>query len=146
MRQLSTRFHQNFRTSAAAQVPTSKLLAAILTTALATPANRDGFGKAPASIPAQGAASDEDYLHALIGVAGVKPRELQNRYRVAFERPHGAVASPIDLNVEALLGLLADTWQSPPEPFPAEPAGRPEMPIIYPNYLGKAPFFLEYEE
>src|SRR5260370_10672911 len=33
-----------------------------------------------------------------------------------------------------------------PEAFPAEPAGRPKMRMIYLTYIGRAPFFLEYEE
>ena len=146
VRQLAARFHQNFRTSDDVKVPAAKLLAQVLKVALTTSANRDGFGKSAAAIPAQGTTSDEDYLNVLVGLGAAKPRELLNRYRVAFTRPRGAVASPIDLNVEALLGLLSDTWQSPPEPFAAEPAGRPAMPMIYPNYIGAAPFFLEYEE
>jgi Tc toxin complex TcA C-terminal TcB-binding domain len=146
VRQLFTRFHQDFRTSDSVKVPAAKLLAKILKVALTTAANRDGFGKPAAAIPAQGTTSDEDYLNVLIALSGAKLRELQNRYRIAFVRARGAIASPIDLNVEALLGLLSDTWQSPPEPFPAEPAGRPKMPMIYPNYIGRAPFFLEYEE
>jgi len=146
VRQLFTRFHQDFRTSNDTKGPAAKPLVQILTTALLTPSNRDGFGQTPAAIPPQGTASDEDYLNTLIALSAAKPRELLNRYRIAFVRPRSAVASPIDLNVEALLGLLADTWQSPPEPFPAEPAGRPTMPMIYTNYIGAAPFFLEYEE
>ena len=146
VRQLFTRFHQDFRTSDSVKVPAAKLLAKILKVALTTAKNRDGFGKAAGAIPAQGTTSDEDYIGVLIGLTGVKPRELQNRYRIGFVRSRGAMASPIELNVEALLGLLSDTWQSPPEPFPAEPAGRPKMPMIYPNYIGRAPFFLEYEE
>jgi hypothetical protein len=146
VRQLFARFHQDFRTSNDVKVPSARLLAQILKVALTTAANRDGFGKSAAAIPAQGTTTDEDYLDVLIALGGRKPRELLNRYRIAFVRPGGAVTSPIDLNVEALLGLLSDTWQSPPEPFPAEPAGRPAMPMIYANYIGAAPFFLEYEE
>ena len=146
VRQLFARFHQDFRTPDDVKVPAARLLAQVLKIALTTAANRDGFGKSAASIPAQGTTSDDDYLNVLIALSAAKPRELLNRYRVAFVRPRGALASPIDLNVEALLGLLSDTWQCPPEPFPAEPAGRPAMPMIYPNYIGAAPFYLQYEE
>jgi hypothetical protein len=49
--------------------------------------------------------------------------------------------------VEALLGLLTDTWQSPVEPFNPLPVIEDNgHPLIFGRYAGRAPFFLEYEE
>jgi hypothetical protein len=65
---------------------------------------------------------------------------------VAFDRLPGSTVSPVDLNVEALLGLLADTWQSRVEPFPAQPSVVRGNPLIFPQSIGRAPFFLQFEE
>jgi hypothetical protein len=76
--------------------------------------------------------------------------ELRNRYRVRFDRAPGEQTDPIALNVEALLGLLADTWQSPEEPFSAEPAiwleAETGKPLIFKPFIGRAPFYLQFEE
>lgn len=146
LRQLDTRFHQDFRTSDNVRKPAATLLIEVLREALLADATRDGFGLAPAALPAQGAQADDEYLATLIGLSNVDAVELRNRYRVDFERLPGTRISPVDLNVETLLGLLADTWQSPEEPFPAEPPGRDRLPLIFAPYLGRAPFFLYYEE
>lgn len=149
-RQIVGRFHQDFRTSDTASAPAAKLLTPILREALLTPINRDGFGLTPAAIPAQGAQSDADYLGVLIGLTEKSLHELRNRYRVNFDRAPGEQTDPIALNVEALLGLLADTWQSPEEPFPAEPAiwvqAETGKPIIFTPFIGRAPFYLQFEE
>ena len=65
-----------------------------------------------------------------------------------FVRPRpGETTSRLQLNVEALLGLLADTYQSPEEPFNAIPViAENGKPLIFGPYVGRAPFFLEYEE
>jgi len=145
-RQLNGRFHQDFRTSDDAPKPAAKLVIAILRAALVTGRDRDGFGVAPASLPAQAAQTDDQYVAALIGATGVKPAELRNRFRVEFDRSPGTEASPIDLNVEALLGLLSDTWQSPEESFVAEPPVAEGLPLIFAPYIGRAAFHLQYEE
>lgn len=149
-RQINVRFHQNFRTADGADAPAAKLLIPILREALLTPVNRDGFGLTPAGIPPQGTQSDADYLAALIGLTGKSLSELRNRYRVRFDRGAGETTNPIALNIEALHGLLADTWQSPEEPFPAEPAiwvqQETGKPLIFQPFIGRAPFYLQYEE
>lgn len=145
-RQLNARFHQDFRTGDDAPTVATKLLIQILRAALVTGGDRDGFGVAPASLPLQAALTDDEYLAALIGATGVKPAELRNRFRIEFERSPGALASPIELNVEALLGMLADTWQSPEEPFVAEPPVVEGLPLIFAPYIGRAPFHLQYDE
>lgn len=149
-RQIVGRLHQNFRISDTAEAPAAKLLIPILREALLTPASRDGFGLTPAGIPAQGAQSDEEYLAVLIGLTGKSPNELRNRYRVRFDRAAGEKTDPISLNVEALQGLLSDTWQSPEEPFPAEPAiwvqQETGKPLIFQPFIGRAPFYLQFEE
>jgi len=144
--QLDARFHQDFHTGDDVPQPAAKLLVKLLTSALLAPANREGFGLAPAAIPPQGAQSDDVYLAVLIGRTKATTQELRNRYRVSFERAPGDAVSPVQLNVEALLGLLADTFQSPEEPFPATPVIVEGKPLIFRPYDGRAPFFLEYEE
>jgi hypothetical protein len=149
-RQIVGRFHQDFRTSDTASAPAAKLLIPILREALLTAVNRDGFGLAPADIPAQGAQSDDDYLGVLTGLTGKTLNELRNRFRVRFDRALGEQTDPIALNVEALQGLLVDTWQSPEEPFPAEPAlwvqQETGKPLIFTPFIGRAPFYLQFEE
>jgi hypothetical protein len=150
-RQIVGRFHQNFRVADTGEVPAAKLLNPILREALLTPINRDGFGLTPAGIPAQGPAqSDDEYLAVLIGLTGKTLNELRNRYRVRFDRAAGEKTDPIALNVEALQGLLSDTWQSPEEPFPAEPQiWAPQengKPLIFAPFIGRAPFYLQFEE
>jgi Tc toxin complex TcA C-terminal TcB-binding domain len=144
--QLDTRFHQDFHVNDSTPRPAAQLLIKLLTSVLLAPANREGFGKPAGAIPAQGSSSDEDHLQILIALTNVTPQELRNRYRVSFERPRGEQVTPIQLNVEALSGLLSDTYQSLEEPFPALPAVFREKPLIFSPFLGKAPFFLEYEE
>ena len=108
---------------------------------------RGGFGVALAGIPPQGTLTDGEYLQLLIGKSKVSARELRNRFRVSFDRGPGETTSPLQLNVEALLGLLADTYQSPEEPFNAIPViAANGKPLIFGPYIGQAPFFLEYEE
>jgi hypothetical protein len=145
-RQLKARFHQDFRTTDDTGKPAAALLAGVLRTALTTPAAAGGFGLAAGAIPPQGSQTDSEYLAALVALSGQDPIELRNRYRLAFDRPAGETVSPIDLNVETLLGLLADTWQSPEEPFAAIPTIVQGKPLIFATFIGKAPFFLQYEE
>lgn len=153
VQQLYSRFHQNFRTSDLDRVPTTSLLMPVVRAALLGDKTSDGFGLAVGAIPAQDSQTDEDYLASLISLTGVSATELRNRYRLDFDRTPGDATSPVELNTEALLGLLTDTWQSPEEPFPANPQleSRIEedyapLPLIFPDYLGRAPFFLEFRE
>lgn len=146
-RQLDERFLQDFHTHNDATQPAAKLLAPLLTAILTRPVARGGFGLAPAAVPAQGAQTDGDYLAVLIGASNVSALELRNRLRVSFDRGPGETTSLLELNVEALLGLLADTYQSPQEPFNAIPVIADNgKPLIFGPYIGRAPFFLEYEE
>jgi hypothetical protein len=146
-RQLDERFDQDFHTGNDEAVPAAALLIPLLRSILMRDSGRGGFGFNAAAIPPQGPQADEDYIATLIALAKVSARELCNRFRVSFEHAAGETTSPLQLNVEALLGLLADTYQSPIEPFPAIPIvldnGRP---LIFGPYIGRAPFFLEYEE
>ena len=145
--QLDERFHQDFHTSDTFARPAAQLLIPLLTAVLTADAGREGFGLDAAAIPAQGAASDDEYLQTLIGLTRVDAAELSNRFRVSFQRPPGAQVSPVGLNVEALLGLLRDTFQSQREPFPALPhVNGTSEPIVFGHWLGHAPFFLEYDE
>ncbi len=146
-RQLDERFQQDFHTHNDTSKPAAKLLVPLLTALLSRPIARGGFGVSAAGIPAQGALSDADYLQALVGMSKVSAKELRNRFRVSFDCSPNDTTSPQQLNVEALLGLLADTYQSPEEPFNSIPAITGNgKPLIFGPYIGRAPFFLEYEE
>jgi hypothetical protein len=145
-RQLDERFEQDFHTNDDTEQPTAQSLVPLLKLILMRDASRGGFGLKVADIPAQGTQTDDEYLQSLIALSGVSAQELRNRFRVSFERNPGETTSPLQLNVEALLGLLADTYQSPQEPFPAVPTAVEGKPLIFGPYIGRAPFFLEYEE
>lgn len=145
--QIDLRFHQNFHVSDVKPQPVHKLLVPILRSVLTTRADHEGFGIAPAAIPAQGMLTDVEFVAKLIAMTKESATELRNRFRVRFERAAGEQVSPIDLNIEALQGLLADTYQSPEEPFPTTLRGvEPEKPLLFAPWVGRAPFFLEYEE
>src|SRR5919201_1951825 len=88
-RQLDERFHQDFHTSDTIAQPAAKLLNPLLTSVLTTDATHGGFGLAPAAIPPQGAATDDDYLQTLLALTGVHADELRKRFRVSFERAPG---------------------------------------------------------
>lgn len=145
-RQLEERFMQDFHTNDDAPRPAAQLLVPLLVSILTRDAGRGGFGLTPAGIPAQGTKTDDEYLQSLIALSNVKAQELRNRFRVSFERSPGETTSPLQLNVEALLGLLADTYQSPEEPFNALPTVVEGRPLTFGPYIGRAPFFLQYEE
>jgi hypothetical protein len=145
-KQLDSRLHQDFHVADDIAQPASQLLIDLLLSVLTAPANREGAGLAPAAIPAQGGQSNDDYLALLISLSKKSPQELKNRFRVSFDRAPGETLSPIQLNVEALLGLLADTFQCPEEPFAATPVIVEGKPLVFGDYAGHAPFFLEYEE
>ena len=146
--QIATRFHQDFHTADATPKPVHALLIPILTAVLVALASREGFGVAPAALPVRGPTlTDANYVAVLIARSGKSATELRNRFRIRFDRAAGEMVSPIALNVEALLGLLADTYQSPEEPFAMPLHGlQSERPLIFPAFLGRAPFFLQYEE
>ena len=146
-RQLDERFQQDFHTKDNTAQPAARLLAPLLVSILTRPVARGGAGLTLAGIPPQGASSDADYLQVLLGKSKASVKELRNRFRVSFDRGTGETTSLLELNVEALLGLLADTYQSPEEPFNAVPViAENGKPLIFGPYVGRAPFFLEYEE
>lgn len=143
--QLERRFHQSFRTRDTTSKPAAELLIPILLEALTYPEEHGGWGLATS--PARGTASDAEYLQVLIDATGEEPRELRNRFRVRFDRPESETVSAVDLNVEALLGLLSDTWQTPVEPFTVPLRGlEPYQPLLTWPHAGRAPFFLQCDE
>ena len=146
--QLGTRFHQDFQTSDVARKSSHALLIPILKAVLTARADREGFGVTVAALPVRAPTqSDADYVATLIARTAKSATELRNRFRVRFDRPLGDETSSVALNVEALLGLLADTYESPEEPFPTLLRGiEAERPLIFPTFLGRAPFFLQYDE
>ncbi|MBX9453610.1 MAG: hypothetical protein KL801_17580 [Mesorhizobium sp.] len=147
VRQLNNRLCQNFRMSSTNSVPTSRLLAGILRQALARPQSEGGFGQGVQ--PANSGQSDDDHLAALIEKTRVSRAELSRRYRVDFSPQGGATATPVQLNINALCNFLADSFQTPADPYPATPdvnGERPGGPIILSAWTGRAPFFLHYEE
>jgi len=145
--QLSIRFAQDFQTTDDTERAAAALVIPIVAAALTTPEQRGGFGLAPTAVPARGTASDAEHLAHLVVLTGESAEELRNRYRVRVVRRPEERTSPVELNVEALLGLLADTYQSPEEPFATPLRGlEPGKPLIFGAFVGRAPFFLQYEE
>ncbi len=147
-RQLEYRFLQNFTTGDHNLKPAATLAIKVLRQLLIVGSDRGGFGIAAGAIPPQAMGqSDYDYLQVLISLSGVSAAELKNRVRIRFDRQPDEKLHPVQLNVEALLGLLSDTWQTPVEPFNVQPVLQGNgNPIIFGEHLGRAPFFLQYEE
>ena len=150
--QLDGRFYQNFHTLDSSPRPVIGLLIPILRAALTAPLDHGGFGFKPDVIPPQGELSDAEWLEQMVAISKVSKQALRNRYRVSFDRRPDEISTPIELNVEALLGLLTDSFQSPPEPFPADPAIKTGRPLIGPHPqpggwpVALPPFFLQCEE
>ena len=83
---LRGRFHQLFSTDEDTPGPVFPLLIELLFDAMISPAAGGGFGIDASKIPPQGQTPGPDYLAQLIALTGQSTRELQNRYRVSFER------------------------------------------------------------
>ncbi|MFZ4261356.1 hypothetical protein ACFRAE_04895 [Sphingobacterium sp. HJSM2_6] len=147
--QLNNRLHQNFRYAFETESSKAELLGHVLSAALIVPKDLGGFGKTQDQLPPrQVNQTFEEYLDQLIALTKQSKKELSQRFRVSFEPKANEKSSVIKLNIEALIGFLADSYQSELDPFPANPQiheKRPK-PIIMANFLGKAPFFLHYNE
>ncbi len=137
LQRLSQRFHQDFTTLDSASQPINRLLISILKEILtAMPGHEYGFGMLANYIEAQDARSNRDYLDYLISLTQLSATELGLRYRLDFNQPDGASASPLALNIGTLQQFFRDGFQSVVDPIP-----------IIPNTLqGKPPFFLYYQE
>jgi hypothetical protein len=149
--QLACRFFQDFETGDRTEVPLNRLLVPIVTAILQAPTG-SGFGFAipPASIPAQGTTTDREHLDTLLGLTGVLRDELANRYRLPLSAPDSELSSPVALNIHTLSRILSDTAQGPVEPrenvvTPQLP-GTEARPILWPEVVGSAPFFLRFDE
>ncbi|MBD9734154.1 hypothetical protein IGX29_20545 [Streptomyces sp. H28] len=149
--QLQRRFHQDFTTTDRAEVPLNRLLVPLVKTILTAPVGSGfGFAVPAAGIPAQGSLSPRAYLDTLLALAPVGVDEFANRYRLPLREPDTAVSSPVLLNIRTLSRILSDTAQGPVEP-PAN-AIVPQLPdasgkpILWPEVVGSAPFFLRFDE
>ena len=89
-----------------------------------------------ASIEAQGPRTHRKYLDYLIGISKLSARELGLRYRLNLERPDSVLSGRVQENIATLQGFYRDTFQCGKEPYP----------VIPDKLLGKAPFFLQYDE
>ena len=150
-RQLERRFFQDFRTTDRAEVPLNELLVPIVRKILIAPAGSGfGFSVPQASLPAQGNNTHREHLDALLGLADVDVEEFSNRYRLPLAEPDTVMSSPVSLNIRTLSRILSDTAQGPVEP--RENAIEPQLPgeegkpILWPNVVGAAPFFLRFHE
>jgi len=145
--QLRNRFHQDFTTTdTMAAAPNEILIPILIEILTAPPGGAFGFGIASASIPARGTANARDYLDTLIALSGETADEISLRYRTDFTRPDaGAVSSKVWENIHTLQGFFRDSFQSVPDPVHPDPDVLAE-PIILEGMMGKAPFFLEYDE
>ncbi|GAA1962473.1 hypothetical protein [Microbacterium deminutum] len=149
--QLTTRFFQDFRTEDRTEVPLNKLLVPIVTKILtAAKASGFGFGVPAGSLPAQGTKTDRAHLDTLLSLAPVGVDEVMNRYRLPLTEPDTVTSSRVKLNIHTLSRALSDTAQGPVEPHdniivPQLP-GEQGRPILWPNVVGAAPFFLRFDE
>ncbi|MGW0769197.1 Tc toxin subunit A-related protein [Streptomyces sp. NPDC002676] len=149
--QLQRRFFQDFRTTDGTERPLNKLLIPIVTAILTAPTGSGfGFAVPAASIPAQGSRTDRAYLDALLALAPVSVDEVANRYRLPLREPDTTVTTPLLLNAHTLSRVLSDTAQGPVEP--TENVVDPQLPdaqgkpILWPEVVGSAPFFLRFDE
>jgi hypothetical protein len=134
---LRRRFHQDFETLNRQTRPANAIMIGILKGILMSlPGDNYGFDFSPVAIQAQGQRSDREYLDYLIGLTQLSARELGLRYRLDFERPDSAMSNEVQENITTLQRFYSDGFQSEQDPFP----------IIPEQLLGKAPFFLYYEE
>jgi hypothetical protein len=144
--QLATRFHQDFGTTDDFSRPANPIVIDILIAILQAPTGTSwGFGKSAASIPAQGATAPRDYLDNLIALTGSTADSLTLRYRLDFTRLDSANSSRVDENIYTLQHFFADSFQSAPDPVHTDPDVLNDS-IVISSMLGRAPFFLEYEE
>ena len=142
--QLTNRFHQDFTTTDTTRSDATELAIVTVTRLLTEPAPT-GLAVAAGTLPARATDTSTMYLQKLVAVSGVSSRELGLRYRIGLDRVSGQLSSPVDENIATLLGLFRDSFQSETDPFHTAPDIRKDTMI--PGWqLGKAPFFLEYEE
>jgi hypothetical protein len=142
--QLTNRFHQDFTTIDTTRTDAGELAIITVTRLLTEPAPT-GLGVAAGTLPARGADTSTTYLQKLVAVSGVSARELGLRYRINLNRVNGELSSPVDENIATLLSFFRDSFQSEADPFHTAPDIRNDT-MIAGWQLGKAPFFLEYEE
>jgi hypothetical protein len=135
--QLNRRFHQNFATFDTTERPANEILIPILSDILNAPPGRF-YGLGIMAAP-RDSRTARQYLDLLISLTHLTAHEIGLRYRVDLERPDSALSSEVQENINTLLGLFRDSFQ-------CEPEKKPYAPFIPSNLLGKAPFFLEYQE
>lgn len=134
---LSQRFHQDFETYNDALQPANPILIDIVKEILTANQGSDyGFGIPASTIEDQKQRTPRQYLDYLIKLTKLSATELGLRYRLDLQRPDSALSSRVQENIFTLQHFFADSFQCDPEP----------LPIIHAAFLGKAPFFLEYEE
>ncbi len=134
---LKRRFHQNFETLDTQTRPANAILIGILKDILVSlPDENYGFGFLSEAIETQGQRSDREYLDYLIGTTNLSAIELGLRYRLDFERSDSVMSNEVQENISTLQRFYSDGFQSVNDPFS----------IIPEHLLGKAPFFLYYEE
>ena len=133
---LTKRFHQDFTTTDSTSVPVNQLLIPIVTSIL-TSATGANYGFGLAILPAQGATqSNSSYLAQLLALSAISIQEFSLRYRLDLTRSDAETSSPVQLNIDTLQGFYSDGFQSSADPLPIFPTA----------LLGRAPFYLEYEE
>jgi hypothetical protein len=134
--QLANRFHQDFIATDTSPKNAHWILATILTKALTAPALNYGFGLAANLIQPQGQKTNREYLDYLVGLTNLPSNEIALRYRLNLDRQEGEESNFVSENIFTLQHFYSDGFQSQTDPFPVIPLA----------VLGKAPFYLEYEE
>ncbi|MFE1810720.1 hypothetical protein [Streptomyces sp. NPDC059533] len=151
--QLTHRFFQDFATTDRTEAPLNQLLVPLVKAILTAPTGSGfGFGVPAANIPEKaGTQTVRAYLDTLLGLASTAlPAEFANRYRLPLNEPDSVVSSPVLLSSYTLSRILSDTAQGPVEPpenviVPQLP-GASGKPILWPEVVGSAPFFLRFDE
>jgi tetratricopeptide (TPR) repeat protein len=144
--QLHNRFHQNFFTYDTSSQPANNILIPILTNILTAPTgNWSGFGIPPADIAGQGTRTARQYLDYLIGLSNLSAQELSLRYRLDLMRPDSALSNAVQENIATLQDFYRDGFQCDLEPVHPVPDVL-KQPIVPDRLVGKAPFFLHYDE
>ena len=135
--QIESRFKQDFTTTVTTVQPANALLIPIVKAILTVATGAGyGFGIPAANIPAQGTKSNREYLDSLLALAGISVSEFEKRYRLKLQLPDSAMTSRVQLNIDTLQRFYSDGFQSIADPNPIIPA----------NVLGRAPFWLTWDE
>jgi hypothetical protein len=147
---LENRFHQGFRTRDLVPVAAAENVARVLEAVLVAPAGPGyGIGLPPASIPPRGSLPATQRVAQLVGLTGLSPRLVSNRWRIEVDLPADQLRSPVEQNIVTLQRVMSDTAQQQDEPWSVAPdlqTGGTPPPIFTIPSRPEHFHFLRYEE